>query len=348
MIAAVGEVEGVHGQVWDIVRHDDGDAVAAGRDARIRSQGQVITEGRAGDRRDDDRHAVVVVLRHRIAPDEHRCADTEDDAGVFSDGRNTDAAGVGPGRHIRRPVGACDRHRRARFSGGRVAVAAPSVLGRPKAVRRTAARPRIAGRHDSMFQQIEFAQELAGTRISGRPVLPAQGSEEGIESPAVHGSASRRILVKNELIMRQRSMARYSSPRRNCERDSDGMGTARRGRDDKAGERMPSGVRTRVSRPRIYSRSFSVASELSDDFRDSRSSSRRGGVSLGPNRRSGRRRRLPTRLCQCRKSDRSAQVLRNLSGLFSHGRLAGTGYLSILPVDQRIEHSAGAGASVRQ
>jgi fructose-bisphosphate aldolase, class I len=47
-------------------------------------------------------------------------------------------------------------------------------------------------------------------------------------------------------------------------------------------------------------------------------------------------------------SDRSAQVLRNLSGLFSHGRLAGTGYLSILPVDQGIEHSAGAGASVRQ
>ena len=41
-------------------------------------------------------------------------------------------------------------------------------------------------------------------------------------------------------------------------------------------------------------------------------------------------------------SDRSAQVLRNLNGLFNHGRLAGTGYLSILPVDQGIEHSAGA------
>jgi class I fructose-bisphosphate aldolase len=41
-------------------------------------------------------------------------------------------------------------------------------------------------------------------------------------------------------------------------------------------------------------------------------------------------------------SDRSPQVLRNLQALFGHGRLAGTGYLSILPVDQGIEHSAGA------
>ena len=41
-------------------------------------------------------------------------------------------------------------------------------------------------------------------------------------------------------------------------------------------------------------------------------------------------------------SDRSPQVLRNLQQLFNHGRLAGTGYLSILPVDQGIEHSAGA------
>src|SRR5687768_14838535 len=41
-------------------------------------------------------------------------------------------------------------------------------------------------------------------------------------------------------------------------------------------------------------------------------------------------------------SDRNPQVLRNLHALFSHGRLAGTGYLSILPVDQGIEHSAGA------
>ncbi|MEY2937132.1 MAG: Fructose-bisphosphate aldolase class 1 [Pseudomonadota bacterium] len=41
-------------------------------------------------------------------------------------------------------------------------------------------------------------------------------------------------------------------------------------------------------------------------------------------------------------SDRSPQVLRSLQDMFSHGRLAGTGYLSILPVDQGIEHSAGA------
>jgi class I fructose-bisphosphate aldolase len=41
-------------------------------------------------------------------------------------------------------------------------------------------------------------------------------------------------------------------------------------------------------------------------------------------------------------SDRPAPVLRSLETLFSHGRLAGTGYLSILPVDQGIEHSAGA------
>ncbi|MDD5126485.1 MAG: class I fructose-bisphosphate aldolase [Dehalococcoidales bacterium] len=41
-------------------------------------------------------------------------------------------------------------------------------------------------------------------------------------------------------------------------------------------------------------------------------------------------------------SDRSPAVLRNLQALFNTGRLAGTGYLSILPVDQGIEHSAGA------
>ena len=41
-------------------------------------------------------------------------------------------------------------------------------------------------------------------------------------------------------------------------------------------------------------------------------------------------------------SNRNAQTLRNLSALFRHGRLAGTGYLSILPVDQGVEHSAGA------
>ena len=41
-------------------------------------------------------------------------------------------------------------------------------------------------------------------------------------------------------------------------------------------------------------------------------------------------------------SDRKPGVLRNLGALFNHGRLAGTGYLSILPVDQGVEHSAGA------
>src|ERR1700687_2917222 len=41
-------------------------------------------------------------------------------------------------------------------------------------------------------------------------------------------------------------------------------------------------------------------------------------------------------------SDRPTRVLRSLQSLFEHGRLSGTGYLSILPVDQGIEHSAGA------
>lgn len=41
-------------------------------------------------------------------------------------------------------------------------------------------------------------------------------------------------------------------------------------------------------------------------------------------------------------SDRNIQTLRSLQALYSHGRLGGTGYLSILPVDQGIEHSAGA------
>src|SRR6201981_1250360 len=41
-------------------------------------------------------------------------------------------------------------------------------------------------------------------------------------------------------------------------------------------------------------------------------------------------------------TDRNVRVLANLQRLFSHGRLGGTGYLSILPVDQGIEHSAGA------
>lgn len=42
------------------------------------------------------------------------------------------------------------------------------------------------------------------------------------------------------------------------------------------------------------------------------------------------------------QSDRSPRVLRNLQSMFDHGRLGGTGYLSILPVDQGVEHSAGA------
>ncbi len=41
-------------------------------------------------------------------------------------------------------------------------------------------------------------------------------------------------------------------------------------------------------------------------------------------------------------SDRNINVLKNLQGIFNTGRLAGTGYLSILPVDQGIEHTAGA------
>jgi class I fructose-bisphosphate aldolase len=42
------------------------------------------------------------------------------------------------------------------------------------------------------------------------------------------------------------------------------------------------------------------------------------------------------------QTDRTPQVLRSLQAMFDHGRLGGTGYLSILPVDQGIEHSAGA------
>ncbi|MFP4555993.1 MAG: class I fructose-bisphosphate aldolase [Bacteroidales bacterium] len=42
------------------------------------------------------------------------------------------------------------------------------------------------------------------------------------------------------------------------------------------------------------------------------------------------------------QSNRSPQVLRSLQSMFQHGRLTNTGYLSILPVDQGIEHTAGA------
>src|SRR5213076_1765154 len=41
-------------------------------------------------------------------------------------------------------------------------------------------------------------------------------------------------------------------------------------------------------------------------------------------------------------TDRSPAVLRSLQSLIGNGRLAGTGYVSILPVDQGVEHSAGA------
>jgi class I fructose-bisphosphate aldolase len=42
------------------------------------------------------------------------------------------------------------------------------------------------------------------------------------------------------------------------------------------------------------------------------------------------------------ESDRSPRVLRNLQALHDHGRLGGSGYMSILPVDQGVEHSGGA------
>lgn len=42
------------------------------------------------------------------------------------------------------------------------------------------------------------------------------------------------------------------------------------------------------------------------------------------------------------QGNRNPQVLRNFQSLFNHGRLAGTGYLSLLPVDQGVEHTAGA------
>ena len=41
-------------------------------------------------------------------------------------------------------------------------------------------------------------------------------------------------------------------------------------------------------------------------------------------------------------TNRSNQVMRSLQSIYGHGRLANTGYVSILPVDQGIEHSAGA------
>lgn len=46
------------------------------------------------------------------------------------------------------------------------------------------------------------------------------------------------------------------------------------------------------------------------------------------------------------QNDRSSVVARNLQTILNHGRLGGTGYVSILPVDQGIEHSAGASFAV--
>lgn len=40
--------------------------------------------------------------------------------------------------------------------------------------------------------------------------------------------------------------------------------------------------------------------------------------------------------------NRKPSVLRNLNSIYNHGRLAGTGYLSLLPVDPGVEHTAGA------
>src|SRR5450631_2284485 len=45
-------------------------------------------------------------------------------------------------------------------------------------------------------------------------------------------------------------------------------------------------------------------------------------------------------------SNRNIQTLNNLGRIFTHGRLGGTGYLSILPVDQGVEHSAGASFAI--
>jgi class I fructose-bisphosphate aldolase len=45
-------------------------------------------------------------------------------------------------------------------------------------------------------------------------------------------------------------------------------------------------------------------------------------------------------------TDRNVRVLTNLQRMFGHGRLRNTGYLSILPVDQGIEHSAGASFAI--
>lgn len=45
-------------------------------------------------------------------------------------------------------------------------------------------------------------------------------------------------------------------------------------------------------------------------------------------------------------SNRNIPTLCNLNKIFNYGRLAGTGYLSILPIDQGVEHSAGASFAI--
>lgn len=46
------------------------------------------------------------------------------------------------------------------------------------------------------------------------------------------------------------------------------------------------------------------------------------------------------------QSDRNIPTLNSIQRLYSHGRLSNTGYISILPVDQGIEHTAGASFAV--
>ena len=45
------------------------------------------------------------------------------------------------------------------------------------------------------------------------------------------------------------------------------------------------------------------------------------------------------------QSNRNGQTIRSLTQLYQNGRLSGTGYISILPVDQGIEHTAGSSFS---
>ena len=77
---------------------------------------------------------------------------------------------------------------------------------------------------------------------------------------------------------------------------------------------------------------------LGDDADDLLNHTSKGIAEGGPARCPG-----PTSSTGCfAPTDRSPVVLRNLASMYDHGRLAGTGYVSILPVDQGIEHSAAA------